>query len=72
MERVRVLGLHDWARVSRLDAFQVYQKFDAVDYLHVDISNGGDVIRWTFGQWAKKVKQAILFEGGSPARDRVA
>ena len=42
-----------------------------VDYLHVDISNDGDVFRRTFATWGPRVRRVILLEGGSSQRDRV-
>ena len=71
IERIEGAGLQRWARVSRLDAFDAERNFDSVDYLHVDISNHGDIYRRMFGQWAGKVKKVMLFEGGSAQRDRV-
>ena len=69
--RIEACGLAEWARVAQADAFDAHNGFDAIDFLHVDISNDGEKVRRLFAQWAPKVKQAILLEGGSPDRDRV-
>ncbi len=69
--RISNLGLQQWASIQRSDAFAVAEQFDSIDYLHVDISNNGDVYRRVFEQWAGKVTQLILFEGGSAERDQV-
>ena len=71
-EQLNASGLSRWATVEPSDAFEVPARFDDVDYLHVDISNHGDTYRTVFAQWACKVRQIILLEGGSVARDRIA
>jgi len=71
--RITEFGLNTWASVEMMDAFQVHKFFNKkVDYLHVDLSNDGDIYRKIFKQWAKKVQKVILLEGGSPARDQVS
>ena len=69
--RIKALGMQDWAKVHRADAFEVHRRYDEVDFLHVDISNTGDTYRIFFEQWSGKVKKAMIFEGGSAERDRV-
>jgi len=71
LERIEASGLYTWAAIHRADAFQVHERFDTVDYLHVDLSNDGNTYRTIFEQWAGKVKKVILLEGGSADRDRV-
>jgi predicted O-methyltransferase YrrM len=68
---IRANGLDRWARLQKADALRAHERFDAVDWLHVDISNNGDTYRHVFAHWAPKVGSAMLLEGGSPARDRV-
>ena len=68
---IRANGLDHWARIQKADALRAHERFDAVDWLHVDISNNGDTYRHVFAHWAPKVRRAMLLEGGSPARDRV-
>lgn len=70
-ERLEALGLLRWSAVHLDDATTVHERFDEIDYLHVDVSNEGDVYRWAFRQWAGKVSKAILLEGGSSNRDQV-
>lgn len=63
--------LDHWATIHQCAAAAVPPRYDAVDYLHVDISNDGDTYREVFAQWSGKVRQVILLEGGAPARDNV-
>lgn len=68
-KRIKDFNLQPMAAIERLDAFEVHKKFKEVDYLHIDISNNGDTYRKIFEQWSPKVKQVMLFEGGSVKRD---
>lgn len=68
---IRANGLDRWARTHKADALRAHERFDAVDWLHVDISNNGDTYRHVFAAWAPKVRGVMLLEGGSPERDRV-
>jgi hypothetical protein len=69
--RVEAMGLEPWVSVDAGDALRIHERWDAVDYLHVDVSNTGDTYRRMFSQWSTKVRQVIVLEGGSPERDRV-
>ena len=71
LKRIEALALGNYVEITKTDADQVQNRFDEVDYLHVDISNDGDTYRGIFERWADKVNKVILLEGGSPARDRV-
>lgn len=71
VERIRSAGLQDWAGVRRAEADSVVDSVGTVDYLHVDLSNDGDRFRQVFDRWSDKVKQVIVLEGGSDARDEV-
>ncbi len=64
-------GLSAWTRLQQADVAAVHGQWDTVDYLHVDVSNTGDTYRQVFAQWAAKVTQIILLEGGSAERDNV-
>ncbi|MGI8784814.1 MAG: O-methyltransferase [Acidobacteriota bacterium] len=70
-QRLQAAGLETWARIERQDAFAVADRYSQIDLLHVDISNHGDTYRTLFAQWSDKVRQAIVFEGGSAERDQV-
>lgn len=70
-QRLQEAGLEAWARIERQNAFAVADRYDQIDLLHVDISNNGDTYRSLFAQWSDKVRQSIIFEGGSAERDRV-
>jgi len=69
--RIERSGLRDWAQIHRAGAVHVSGHFARLDYLHVDLSNDGDIYRRTFEEWAGKVGRAIVLEGGSAERDRV-
>jgi hypothetical protein len=69
--RIDAAQLGPYASVHQRDARNVNEQVDAVDYLHVDLSNDGETFRWVFDRWAHKVRQAIVLEGGSAARDQV-
>ena len=65
-------GLERWVTIEARDLEDVPQRWAAVDYLHVDVSNNGGTFRAVFDQWSHKVRQIILLEGGSAERDNVA
>lgn len=69
--QTRVSGLDEWVAIHACDADDVHHQWDAVDYLHVDVSNDGETYRRVFDQWSPKVRQVILLEGGSRERDNV-
>ena len=69
--RILASGLGHWATVHQGEAEDVHQRWETVDYLHVDLSNNGDTYRRVFAQWSGKVRQLILLEGGAPERDQV-
>lgn len=68
---IRANGLESRARIHKADALQAHEAFAAVDWLHVDISNNGDIYRGIFERWSPKVARVMLLEGGSAERDRV-
>ena len=71
LRRIEACGLQRWAGIYPTDVWRIHQQLDLVDVLHVDISNDGNTYRRIFSHWAQKVRQVILFEGGSAKRDRV-
>ena len=71
LQQVAALELQPWVTIEAGDAHQVHDRWDAVDYLHVDISNTGDTYRRVFADWSRRVRQVIVLEGGSAERDRV-
>lgn len=70
--RIEENALTPWVKLYRSDAYQVHEQYDAVDYLHVDISNNGKTFIDIFEKWEKKVNIAIIFEGGSKNRDQIS
>ena len=57
-------GISRRVEIRTKDAMQVHQDFDEVDMLHVDLCNYYDNILVVLSQWRKKVRQAIILEGG--------
>ena len=53
------------------DAIGVEKLYKTVDILHVDLSNEGGILESIIPPWIDKVRQLIIFEGGSSERDRV-
>jgi len=68
-------GLNDYVNVLKGDAYKVHELYpdDSVQFLHVDISNDGDVLRNILTIWEPKLIQRaiVLFEGGSDERDNI-
>lgn len=64
-------GFVPWTTLQQADVRTVHEQWQAVDYLHVDVSNTGDTYREVFAHWAPRVSQVILLEGGSRERDNV-
>ena len=52
------------------DALGVSEKYEAVDILHVDLHNEGEILEAVIPHWIDKVKQLIIIEGGSNERDQ--
>ena len=69
--QIAASGLAAWTTLHHADVAQVHDQWEAVDYLHVDVSNHGDTYRRVFSQWAHKVRRVIVLEGGSRERDNV-
>jgi hypothetical protein len=69
--QIAASGLERWAVTHCCDERHVHERYNTVDYLHVDVSNNGDTYRRVFEQWSRKVRQVILLEGGSAERDQV-
>ena len=70
-DQIARLELGPWVGIRTSDVVDVAAGWATVDYLHVDVSNTGDTYRQVFRQWAGKVRQVILLEGGSRERDNV-
>ena len=70
--QVAALELQSWVTLEAGDAHEIHERWDAVDYLHVDVSNTGDTYRRIFENWSGRVRQVIVLEGGSTERDHVS
>jgi predicted O-methyltransferase YrrM len=66
-------GLGSYVLLGNGDAFEVSNNVldGAVDFLHMDISNDGDILLKTLDCWGDKISPngVIAFEGGSEERD---
>jgi len=74
-QHVDQLKLADYVRLYEADAYDVPDLWEdgSVDWVHVDISNDGEVVDWALNAWRSKLREGglILLEGGSEERDRV-
>lgn len=66
-------SLLDYVNLIKGDAYKVYSNYDFINFLHIDISNTGKVIRDILTLWHSKIASEglILIEGGSIERDNV-
>lgn len=53
------------------EAVGVDKKYKAVDILHVDLSNKGEILEEIIPDWIDKVRQLIIIEGGSLEHDKL-
>lgn len=67
--------LTDFVTLYKMDAFDAHKLYqdNSVHFLHVDLSNTGEIVRKIMEQWHKKIVHhgVILFEGGSEERDKI-
>ena len=74
--RITRFGLDEYVTVGRGDVRDVWRDYqeDSVDFLHVDVSNTGDVLADVLLTWNSRVRHGgcIVFEGGSPFRDEIS
>jgi len=65
----------DYVKIMKGNAYEVYRNYKdkSIDFLHVDISNTGEVVKKIMKLWYSKIKERglILFEGGSEERDNI-
>ncbi len=66
-----VKEFQDIVSLDLRDVLGVKEKYDAVDILHIDISNDGKILDELIPKWLPKVRQMIVIEGGSAERDAV-
>jgi len=75
--RVDSVGLTDFVKLHKADAYDVpvpeMWADNSLDWIHVDISNDGDVVEWALNVWRSKLRDGglLLLEGGSEERDQV-
>lgn len=69
-------GLSQFVTLMQNDAFNIHQEYadKSVHFLHIDISNTGEILKRIMELWDRKIVQGgiIAFEGGSEERDQVA
>jgi len=68
-------GVDEFVTLHKRDAFKVHEDYDinSVCFLHVDISNDGEILREIVDLWDNKLSFGGLFffEGGSEERDNI-
>lgn len=68
-------GVSDYVNLIKENAYKVYKDFqdESLEFLHVDISNTGDIIKKIIELWHPKMRggSLVLLEGGSSERDNV-
>ena len=71
----RLADFQDTVMLIKEDAFAVSSRYanNSIDFLHVDLSNTGDIVRKVMEQWNHKITPGgvVIFEGGSEERDKV-
>ncbi|HDZ77129.1 MAG TPA: class I SAM-dependent methyltransferase [Candidatus Omnitrophica bacterium] len=74
-KEIEKAGVSDFINLYKGDAFKVADIYQdrSIHFLHVDISNTGDVLKRIMEVWDKKIYQGgmIVIEGGSEERDNV-
>ncbi len=70
-----IVLVKDFVTLEKADAFTVHEKYkdDIVWFLHVDLSNDGDIVKRILEAWTPKlvIGAVVLFEGGTEERDNV-
>lgn len=68
-------GLAEYVNLLQGDAYKVWDRYadKSIEFLHIDISNTGEVVRKIIELWHPKIhdKGLVLIEGGSSERDQV-
>ena len=69
------LDIKEFVTLHKGDAFEVWKNYadKSIHFLHVDISNTGEILRDIMALWDRKIYQGsiVIFEGGSEERDRI-
>jgi len=69
------LWLTSFVELSKANAFDVHHLIPSysIDFLHVDVSNDGDVLKNIMKAWNHRIKPSgiIAFEGGNKKRDNI-
>jgi predicted O-methyltransferase YrrM len=78
---LRENGVEDYVNLQKGNAYEVYKNYPnmvmdevrGVEFLHIDISNTGDIIRDLMELWHPKIgsRGLVMIEGGSDERDNV-
>lgn len=74
-DMLETAGLLDYVSLKKGDAFKVHENYNtgSIYFLHVDISNTGQIVKDIMSLWDPKMIQGglILFEGGTEERDNI-
>lgn len=76
ISRIKRFGLKEYITVNKGDLLKFEEEIedDSIDFMHVDISNNGTVLKKFLMKWNSKIKNGgcLIFEGGSPLRDEIS
>lgn len=65
----------NFVTLYNMDAFEVHKLYEknSIDFLHIDISNNGDILEKMFDNWDPILRcmGLFFFEGGSEERDKI-
>lgn len=74
--RIDQFGLNEFVELRKKDLFEAVNDFEheSIDFIHIDVSNTGEIINNVINSWDPKISPGglLLFEGGSPLRDEVS
>jgi predicted O-methyltransferase YrrM len=73
-QMLKTKKLDDFVTLNKGNAFEVYSNYNQeIDFLHVDISNTGEIVRKIIELWNDKIVNngIVIFEGGSEERDKI-
>lgn len=72
---LKKFNLSNNVKLINEDFYSIYKKHkkETFDFVHIDISNDGDVLKFFFDKYDPLIKQGaiVIFEGGALERDKV-
>jgi hypothetical protein len=72
-ELVRTASLNNYISLEKVNIFEnnFIEKIDHSDFLHIDLSNDGHILKTIFSDLSLDIKRTIIIEGGGNDRERV-